>query len=104
MVKKFKERCNVGHLKMKGEKGSADYEAVDKWVDEWINRFNNTYIKKYPRSFRQALVLVVNFDECGFQYKSMPQYSYVTRGKEIRAKNTYQSQNNWTIWINSQWT
>ena len=25
-LKKFQERCNVGHLKMKGEKGSENYE------------------------------------------------------------------------------
>ena len=85
-LKKFQARCNVAHLKMKGEKGSADPESVDKWIDEWINDLNDTYIKEDPRTFRQAITIIVNFDECGFQYKSLPQYSYVTRGKEIRAK------------------
>ena len=85
---------NVAFLKMKVEKGSADYDAVDKCVDKWIKKLNDLYIKRYPMTFRQALILVVNFDECGFQYKSMPQYSYVSRGKEIRAKKTCQSQNN----------
>ena len=28
-LKNFMERCNVAFLKMKGEKGSADYDAVD---------------------------------------------------------------------------
>ena len=30
--------------------------------------------------------IIVNFDECGFQYKSLPQYSYFGRKEEIRAK------------------
>ena len=29
-LKNFQDRCNVAYLKMKGKKGSADYEAVDK--------------------------------------------------------------------------
>ena len=32
----FMKRNDVAFLKIKGEKGSADYEAVKKWVDEWI--------------------------------------------------------------------
>ena len=32
------------------------------------------------------LVVLVNFDEAGFQYKSIPQYSYVSKKTEIRAK------------------
>ena len=31
-VKNFNNRHNLGHYKMKGEKGSADYDAVDPWV------------------------------------------------------------------------
>ena len=85
-LKNFKIRQNVAFLKLKGEKGSADYEAVEDWVDEWITRFYQLYLKEYPKTFRQAVFLVVNFDESGFQYKSIPQYSLVMRGTEIRAK------------------
>ena len=35
----FMKRHDVAFLKMKGEKGSADYEAVEEWVDEWISTF-----------------------------------------------------------------
>ena len=71
---------------MKGEKGSADYKAVDEWVVKWITTFNDVWLKKHPKTFRQAVYLIVNFDESGFQYKSIPQYSLVKRNTEIRAK------------------
>ena len=76
-LKNFMVRQNVATLKMKGEKGDADYEAVDKWVHDWLTKFYQHYIQYYPMPFRQAFILVVNFDEAGFQYKSIPQYSLV---------------------------
>ena len=40
----------------------------------------------YP--FKQVISIIINFDEYGFQYKSLPQYSYHDRQEEIRAKKT----------------
>ena len=51
----FMTRHDVAFLKMKGEKGSADYEAVDEWVVKWITTFNDVWLKKHPKTFRQAV-------------------------------------------------
>ena len=32
----FLIRNNLGHYKMKGEKGSADYDAIEPWISEWL--------------------------------------------------------------------
>ena len=85
-LKKFQQRCDVGHLKMKGEKGSAHYESVGEWIDDWFKFLNLSYVQQHHKTLRQVLKIIVNFDECGFQYKSLPQNSYVSRDQEIRAK------------------
>ena len=74
-VQKFKERHGIGKYKMKGEKGSADYDAVDPWVHEFLTFLFTQYVTKDHKSLNQILSIIVNFDETGFQYKSIPQYS-----------------------------
>ena len=71
---------------MKGEKGSADHEAIEPWLNEWFDFLNTHYVQRHHRTLRQVLTIILNFDECGFQYKSLPQYSYHSRGEEIHAK------------------
>ena len=40
----------------------------------------------YSQSLAQLMTIIINFDEAGIQYKSIPQRSYVGRDCEIRAK------------------
>ena len=85
-VEKFKVRHGIGKYKMKGEKGSADYDAVDPWVHEFLTFLFTQYVTKDHKSLNQILTIILNFDETGFQYKSIPQYSYLVKKQEIRAK------------------
>ena len=71
---------------MKGEKGSADYNAVDPWIHEWLTLLYTQYVQQHQKTLAQAITIIVNFDECGIQYKSLPQYSYLEKKQEIRAK------------------
>merc|ERR1711874_904701 len=73
---------------MKGEKGSANHEAVDPWIHEWLTFLHTHYVLRHRKTLKQVINIIINFDECGFQYKSLPQYSYVSRKEEIRAKKT----------------
>ena len=85
-ISKFMKRHNLGHFKMKGEKGSADYEAIEPWIHDWLTFLHTEYVIKHHKTLKQVISIIVNFDECGFQYKSLPQYSYHGRKEEIRAK------------------
>ena len=85
-LKNFMKRQDIATLKLKGEKADADFEAVDTWIVKWITEWDKYYLNRHPKTFRQAIQLVVNFDEAGIQYKSLPQYSLIKRGEEIRAK------------------
>ena len=68
---------------MKGEKGSADHDAIDPWIQEWLTFLHIDYVLKHHKSLKQVISIIVNFDECGFQYKSLPQYSYLVRNKKL---------------------
>ena len=83
---RFCQRHGVGKLKMKGEQGSADHDAVGPWILEWLTFLHSEYVLKHHKTLRQVINIICNFDECGFQYKSLPQYSYVDKTQEIRAK------------------
>ena len=85
-VVNFKERHELGRYKMKGEKGSADYDAVGPWVNEFLTYLITQYVRKDHKTLTQILTIIVNFDETGIQYKSLPQYSYLGKKEEIRAK------------------
>ena len=85
-IQKFMARHNVARLKMKGEKGSADHEAIEPWINEWLAFLHAEYVIKHHKTLKQVISIIINFDECGFQYKSLPQYSYHGRQEEIRAK------------------
>ena len=62
MVKKIQHRCDIGHLKMKGEKGNADYESVGKWIDDWFKFLNLSYIQEHHKNLCQVLKIIINFD------------------------------------------
>ena len=85
-VLNFLVRHDSQRLKMKGEKGSADHAAVAPWVHEWLTFLHTDYVIKHQKTFQQVINIIVNFDECGSQFKSLPQYSYLGRTQEIRAK------------------
>merc|ERR1712239_110982 len=84
-VKNFAERHDLGHYKMKGEKGSSDYDAVEPWVDDWLSYLYTQYVLEDHKTLRDILTIIVNFDETGIQYKSLPQY--VHNNQDITAKN-----------------
>ena len=71
---------------MKGEKGSAYYNAIDPWIHEWLSLLHTRYVLTHNKTLNLVINIIVNFDECGFQYKSLPQYSYIGKKEEIRAK------------------
>ena len=85
-VIRFNERHDLGKYKMRGEKGSADYAAVGPWVESFLSYLFTQYVEKDHKSLSQILTIILNFDETGFQYKSLPQYSYLQKKQEIRAK------------------
>ena len=74
-VYNFLNRHDLRKLKMKGEKGSADFDAVAPWVKEWLTFIHTQYVQKHHKTLQQVITIIVNFDECGFQFKSIPQYS-----------------------------
>ena len=72
--------------KMKGEKGSADHEAVDPWVHEWLTFLHTNYVLRHHKTLKQVIDIIITFDECDFQYKALPQHSYFSRQDEFRAQ------------------
>ena len=78
----FQGRYDLGRLRMKGEKGSADHEAVDEWIHSWFTFLHTNYVQAHHKTLQQVIKIIVNFDECGFQYKSLPQYSYHSQKEE----------------------
>ena len=76
---------------MKGGKGSADYDAIEPWITGWLKTLYADCVL-YKKNLPQLLIVIVNFDECGFQYKSIPQFSYVSKKQEIRAMKPIKKQ------------
>ena len=66
----------------------VDSEPIEPWINEWLTFLHTEYVIKHHKTLKQVISIIVNFDECGFQYKSLPQYSYHGRKEEIRAKKT----------------
>ena len=64
---------------------SVDYEPIEPWINEWLTFLHTEYVIKHHKTLKQVISIILNFDECGFQYKSLPQYSYHGRQEEIRA-------------------
>ena len=81
-VYNFARRHRITRFWHTGEKGSADYDAVTPWVHEWLNFLYTDYFIRHDKTLAQIINIVVNFDECGFQYKSLPRYSFLVRGQE----------------------
>ena len=69
-VKNFQSRYKLGRYKMKGEKGSADYDVVDPWIHEWLTFLDTNYVQQQHKTLTQVITIIVNFDKCGIQYKS----------------------------------
>ena len=71
-IKNFLYRYDLDNYKMKGEKGSADYDAIQPWITGWLKTLYAD-CALYNKTLPQLLTVIVNFDECGIQYKSIPQ-------------------------------
>ena len=84
-INRFNNRYDIKNLKQKGEKGSADYAAIEPWLHDWLRTVAEEGAL-YQCSLAQILTIIMNFDEAGIQYKSVPQRSYVDRNLEIKAK------------------
>ena len=87
---------------MKGEKGSADYEAVDKWVDDWITKFNNIYILKTTLGLLGKHSPLLILMSLAFNTSQCLNIHICLEVKKLEPKNG-ESKNNWTFWSCSQW-
>ena len=81
-IKNFLDRYDLDINKMKREKGCADFDAIEPWITGWLKTLFADYVL-YRKNLPQLLIVIVNFDECGFQYKSIPQRSYLSKKEEI---------------------
>ena len=66
---------------MVGEKGSCDYEAAEEYVSD-LRR----HLIECGYLPQQVMEMLINIDECGLQWKSLPKRTYAVRGKPIKAK------------------
>ena len=63
------------------KKGSADYEGAPKYITGL--RAHLIELKLLPE---EVMKILINIDECGLQWKSLPKRTYAIRGKPIKAK------------------
>ena len=80
-LEKFKFRHNITNVAMVGEKGSCDYEAAEEYV-----RDLRRHLIECGYLPQQVMEMLINIDECGLQWKSLPKRTYALRGKPIKAK------------------
>ena len=80
-LQKFKRRHNIAHVAMVGEKGSSDYAAAEKYVSDL--RKHLIECNYLPQ---EVMEILINIDECGLQWKSLPKKTYAVRGKPVKAK------------------
>ena len=76
---KFVDRFDLGNYIMCGEKASADYPAKK----EFTASFTKFMIHWSPNTVTE---IILNFDEFGLQYKSVPKRSYMTKQEPCLAK------------------
>ena len=80
----FISRNELGSYIMKGEKGSNNQEAADTFVHDF-NLFHT------ENSSENVIKIIINFDEGGVQYKSIPRKSYIDKKIAVKAKKTIKS-------------
>ena len=81
-VQKFVNRHDLGSYILKGEKGSNDYEAAVKFTAD----FTTFLARESFINTQNILKIMINFDEGGIQYKSIPKRGIVDIKREIKAK------------------
>ena len=86
-VQKFVKRNDLGSYILKGEKGSNDYEAAVAFTAE----FTSFLARESSINTNNILQLLINFDEGGIQYKSIPTRGIVDIKMEIKAKKPVKS-------------
>ena len=82
--KNFLERNDLGSYILKGEKGSNDEEAAAKFVQDFT-------LFHIENSCKDVIKVIINFDEGGVQYKSVPRRSYIDNKIAIKAKKPIKS-------------
>ena len=80
-LEKFKFRHNITKVAMVDEKGSCDHEAAEEYVSD-LRR----HLIECGYLPQQVMEMLINIDECGLQWKSLPKRTYAVRGKPIKAK------------------
>ena len=86
-VQKFVKRNGLGSYILKGEKGSNDYEAAVAFTAE----FTKYLAKEEFITVKNVLKIMINFDEGGIQYKSIPTRGLLDIKQEIKAKKPVKS-------------
>ena len=66
---------------MCGEKGSADYEGAAKYISDL--RAQLIGLQLLPE---QVMEILINIDECGLQWKSLPKRTYAIGGNPSKPK------------------
>ena len=66
---------------MVGEKGSCDYDAAEMYVRDFRRHLIECGILP-----QEVIEIVINIDECGLQWKSLPKRTYAVRGRPVKAK------------------
>ena len=81
------KRNGLGSYILKGEKGSNDYEAAVAFTAE----FTKYLAKEEFITVKNVLKIMINFDEGGIQYKSIPTRGLLDIKQEIKAKKPVKS-------------
>ena len=84
---RFLTRNELGNYMLTGEKASNDYPAAEKFRKDFT-----TYLAECPEiSVKSVITIVINFDEGGVQFRSLPQRGYVDKKLVIKAKKPIKS-------------
>ena len=86
-IQKFLRRQKLGSYILKGEKGSNDSEAAEAFAKE----FTAFLAREAWITVNNVLTIVINFDEAGIQYKSIPTRGIIDIKLEIKAKKPIKS-------------
>ena len=86
-VKNFLHRHNMHNVTTVGEMGSADHEAANKYVKEFKDELIGRKI-----SPKKILHILINIDETGIVYKSVPKRTYKFYGTTFVAKKALRTE------------
>ena len=80
-LQKFLRRQELSNFAMVGEKGSCDYAGAEMYIREF-----RRHLIECGFLPQEVIQIVINIDECGLQWKSLPKRTYARRGRPIKSK------------------